>query len=120
MNRHVYEELREFVRGVGRIAVVKAPPGSGKSYNLLEALDGALTQGKRIAIVAQTNNQIDDLCERFCKRFPEDGIVRFSGESYERPDTLPDNVSILGQLQNWGLLKLKTNTTFSLLTKRGK
>lgn len=95
MNRHVYEELREFVRGVGRIAVVKAPPGSGKSYNLLEALDGALTQGKRIAIVAQTNNQIDDLCERFCKRFPEDGIVRFSGESYERPDTLPDNVSIV-------------------------
>jgi hypothetical protein len=95
MNRPIYEELKEFVRGSGRIAVVKAPPGSGKSFNLLEALEGALAQGKRIAIAAQTNNQVDDLCGRFCERFPKDAIVRFSGESYERPSTLSKNVSIV-------------------------
>ncbi|MSZ61444.1 MAG: hypothetical protein F2650_08770, partial [Actinobacteria bacterium] len=50
MSTPVYMELQQFIRGTGRIAVVKAPPGSGKSYNLLEALDGALADGKRIAI----------------------------------------------------------------------
>ena len=95
MNKPIFEELQAFVRGTGRIAVVKAPPGSGKSYNLLEALDRALADGKRIAIAAQTNNQVDDLCNRFCMRFPKDDIYRFSSDSYERPSTLADNVSII-------------------------
>ena len=92
MSTPVFMELQQFIRGSGRIAVVKAPPGSGKSYNLLEALDGAIADGKRIAIAAQTNNQVDDLCNRFCARFPDDEIVRFSSETYERPTDLPDNV----------------------------
>jgi hypothetical protein len=95
MSTPIYKELQKFIRGTGRIAVVKAPPGSGKSYNLLEALDGAIADGKRIAIAAQTNNQVDDLCDRFCARFPEEQIVRFSSETYERPSDLPDNVQII-------------------------
>lgn len=95
MSTPIYEELQKFIRGTGRIAVVKAPPGSGKSYNLLEALDGAIADGKRIAIAAQTNNQVDDLCDRFCARFPDDEIVRFSSETYERPSHLSDNVQIV-------------------------
>ena len=95
MSTPIYKELQKFIRGTGRIAVVKAPPGSGKSYNLLEALDGAIADGKRIAIAAQTNNQVDDLCDRFCARFPDDEIVRFSSETYERPSDLADNVSIV-------------------------
>ena len=95
MSKPIYEELQQFVRESGRIAVVKAPPGSGKSYNLLEALDGAIAGGKRIAIAAQTNNQVDDLCNRFCVRFPNDEIVRFSSESYEAPSDLSDNVSVI-------------------------
>ena len=95
MSTPVYKELQKFIRGNGRIAVVKAPPGSGKSYNLLEALDGAVADGKRIAIAAQTNNQVDDLCERFCARFPDGEIVRFSSETYERPSDLPANVNIV-------------------------
>jgi len=94
MSTPIYTNLQTFVRGTGRICVVKAPPGSGKSFNLLEALDGAVHDNLRIAIAAQTNNQVDDLCNRFCKRFPKDEIIRFSSESYERPSTLEANVTI--------------------------
>lgn len=66
MSTPIYTNLQTFVRGTGRICVVKAPPGSGKSFNLLEALDGAVHDNLRIAIAAQTNNQVDDLCNRFC------------------------------------------------------
>jgi superfamily II DNA or RNA helicase len=34
----VVTALRSFVVGSGAIAVVKAPPGSGKTYTLVEAL----------------------------------------------------------------------------------
>lgn len=91
----VYKELRAFMKGNDRICVVKAPPGSGKSYNLLEALEEALKSERRIAIAAQTNNQVDDLCQRFCERFPKATIVRFSSSSYEKPGHLSDHVEIV-------------------------
>jgi hypothetical protein len=34
MSTPIYTELQKFIRGTGRIAVVKAPPGSGKSYTM--------------------------------------------------------------------------------------
>ena len=116
MNKPIFEELQAFVRGTGRIAVVKAPPGSGKSYNLLEALDRALADGKRIAIAAQTNNQVDDLCNRFCVRFPQDDIYRFSSDSYERPITLADNVSIVNKRD---LLPLGPSVMIATVAKLG-
>lgn len=95
MNRPVYERLREFLRSEERLCVVKAPPGSGKSYNLLEALDAAVEDDYRIAIAAQTNNQVDDLCKRFCDRYPGEIVIRFSGATYQRPDDLPREVHVI-------------------------
>ncbi|MFM9084035.1 MAG: AAA family ATPase [Actinomycetota bacterium] len=95
MNRPIYELLREFLRSHERLCVVKAPPGSGKSHNLLEALDAAVEEGYRIAIAAQTYNQVDDLCRKFCKRYPGQVIVRFSGATYQRPGDLPADVQII-------------------------
>lgn len=91
----MYEKLQAFIRGDGRLCVVKAPPGSGKSFNLLESLQAALDDGLRIAIAAQTNNQVDDLCQRFCERFPHENIVRFSSGSYEKPVAMSDHVVII-------------------------
>ncbi len=95
MSGGVYKELRTFIKGGDHICVVKAPPGSGKSYNLLEALEEALKSERRIAIAAQTNNQVDDLCERFCDRFPKASIIRFSSASYEKPGDMSDRVNIV-------------------------
>jgi len=93
--RPVYETLRSFLRGRDRMCVVKAPPGSGKSYNLLEALDRAVEEGYRVAIVAQTNNQVDDLCQRFVERYPGNGVIRFSSASYQRPVGLHPMISVV-------------------------
>lgn len=91
----VHERLRAFIRGDQRLCVVKAPPGSGKSYNLLESLESAVADGYRIAIAAQTNNQVDDLCIRFAGRFGSDTIHRFSSAMYEPPESFPPNVDIV-------------------------
>lgn len=45
-------------------AVVKAPPGSGKTLLLGEVVSRLVKAGKRIAVATQTNAQADDLCRR--------------------------------------------------------
>lgn len=94
MNRPIYKELQNFIAESGFLCVVKAPPGSGKSYNLLESLEDAIGV-KRIAIAAQTNNQVDDLCKRFCERYPDEKIFRFSSRSYAGSEDFPECVKII-------------------------
>lgn len=45
-----------------RVAVVKAPPGSGKTFMLLRVISTLVEKGWRVAIATQTNTQSDDLC----------------------------------------------------------
>jgi hypothetical protein len=94
MQLPVFQELRKFIAGEGLCCVVKAPPGSGKSFNLLESLEDAIESGKRIAIAAQTNNQVDDLCVRFCDRYPETEIYRFSSDGYSPSEKFSSGVVV--------------------------
>ncbi len=95
MTSPIYEQIAQFIRGSNRFCVVKAPPGSGKSFHLLESLDEALNEGRRIAIAAQTNNQVNDLCIRFGMRYPSQSVIRFSSKSFNEPDNFPDNVTVV-------------------------
>ena len=95
MNQPIFKELRRFIASDKLCCVVKAPPGSGKSYNLIESLEDAIESGKRIASAAQTNNQVDDLCINFCKRFPENEIYRFSSKFYTPASNFSPNVVVV-------------------------
>lgn len=95
MNQPVFEQLRDFIASDGLCCVVKAPPGSGKSYNLLESLESAIQNGARIAIAAQTNNQVDDLCVRFCERYPDNEIHRFSSKFYTAAPNFSSGVVVV-------------------------
>ena len=95
MSQPVFQELRKFIAGDGLCCVVKAPPGSGKSYNLLESLEDAIEEGRKIAIAAQTNNQVDDLCIRFSERYPDNLIYRFSSKFYTPPANFSPSVIVV-------------------------
>jgi hypothetical protein len=95
MSRPVHEQIADFIDGESLLCVVKAPPGSGKTYNLLEAIENGVRKGLRIAIAAQTNNQVDDVCTRFALRYPNSLVHRFSSTAYQAPADLPDNVEIV-------------------------
>ena len=49
------QALLKYVREEGRLAVVKAPPGSGKTYLLMQAVRTASKERQRIAIPASGN-----------------------------------------------------------------
>lgn len=68
----LHKQLVSYVVDGGRIAVVKAPPGSGKTYLLMKAVQAA--RKMRVAIATQTRSQADDICRRLLQDF---GITPF-------------------------------------------
>ena len=74
--------LRDFADLDGPGLVVDAPPGAGKSTLVVAAALDFAARGEPCIIVAQTNNQIDDLIERLAAESPAVGLGRLSGSEY--------------------------------------
>lgn len=92
-----YEHLRaglvaHFTSG-GRLAVVKAPPGSGKTFMLIEVLSSLVAAGKRIAVAAQTNSQADDICHRLARDHVEVPTTRFATKGNRQSAAFPSAVT---------------------------
>lgn len=83
--------IDHFLSG-GRLAVVKAPPGSGKTHTLVEVLAALTDQKMRVAVAAQTNNQADDICARLVTAHPAIPVVRFGSGGSSGSDELPSSV----------------------------
>lgn len=84
--------LRQHLSRGDRLCVIKAPPGSGKTYTLLEALGQAVDDDARVAVAAQTNAQCDDICERYVRRYPAEQIWRFAATASPIPDELDPRI----------------------------
>ena len=75
--------LRDLRVGDHRGVVVDSPPGAGKSTLVVRAAGELAAAGSPLMIVAQTNEQVDDLIERLGTRFPEVRVGRLSAVDYE-------------------------------------
>lgn len=87
------KELTTFISDGGKLAVVKAPPGSGKTHTLIEVLSTLAAEGLRISVAAQTNSQADDICLRWAKDHPEIHVARFSSKELRAPGDFPASVA---------------------------
>jgi hypothetical protein len=76
--RAVLAALLEHVERRGPLLVLKAPPGSGKTYVMLRAVALAAHRRQRVAVATQTNAQADDLCRRLAQDFPRIAVVRYA------------------------------------------
>lgn len=90
--RAVEQALRDLIRSGGRLAIVQAPPGSGKTHTLIHAVAFARQQRLRVAVAPQTNAQADDICRRLTAADPSIRIWRFLASGAE-PVALGDRVS---------------------------
>jgi hypothetical protein len=86
------KDLAEFVQSGGRLAVVKAPPGSGKTHTLIEVLSALADGGMQIAVAAQTNSQADDVCQRWANGHPEVRVARFASSGVSAASDFPASV----------------------------
>jgi len=85
-------DLTAYLADGGRLAVMKAPPGSGKTHLLITVIRGLVKDGLRVAVAAQTNAQADDICRRSVERDASLLTVRFAAKGHEPPDDMPASV----------------------------
>jgi hypothetical protein len=83
--------LRDLRVGDHRGVVVDSPPGAGKSTLVVRAAGELAAAGLPLMIVAQTNEQVDDLIERLGARSPEVRVGRLSAVDYEPSDRVRDH-----------------------------
>jgi AAA domain len=74
--------LADFADPAHRGVVVDSPPGAGKSTLVVRAAGELAASGEPLMIVAQTNEQVDDLIARLALAFPELPIGRLSAVDY--------------------------------------
>ncbi|MEU1237640.1 AAA family ATPase [Micromonospora aurantiaca] len=74
--------LRDLRDGTHRGVVVDSPPGAGKSTLVVRAAVETAATGDPLMIVAQTNEQVDDLIDRLGRTAPELRVGRLSATDY--------------------------------------
>jgi hypothetical protein len=74
----ILADLADADRGV----VVDSPPGAGKSTLVVRAAAELAGAGERVMVIAQTNEQVDDLTERLASTRPDLRIGRISAHEY--------------------------------------
>jgi hypothetical protein len=80
--RAVADVLADLGAGDHRGVVVDSPPGAGKSSLVVRAAAELADAGERVMIVAQTNEQVDDLTGRLADERPAMSIARLSAQDY--------------------------------------
>ncbi|HEX4791749.1 MAG TPA: AAA domain-containing protein [Actinospica sp.] len=71
-----------------RGVIVDSPPGAGKSTLVVELSGRLAATGERVMIVAQTNEQVDDLVARLAAAHPDVVLGRLTAGDYEVPERL--------------------------------
>ncbi|WP_240487357.1 AAA family ATPase [Actinomadura flavalba] len=99
--------------------VVDSPPGAGKSTLVVRATAHLAAAGERTMIVAQTNEQVDDLIERIAARHPDVTVGRLSAAGYApservraapsvkvagKADDLADRAVVIATAAKWATL----------------
>ncbi|MFC5182390.1 AAA family ATPase [Actinomadura harenae] len=92
-NRVVEAVLADLARD-HRGVVVDSPPGAGKSTLVVRAAAHLARAGERLMIVAQTNEQVDDLIDRIATDHPDLTIGRLSAAGYLASDRVTAHASV--------------------------
>jgi len=71
-----------------RGVIVDSPPGAGKSTLVVELSGRLAATGERVMIVAQTNEQVDDLVLKLAQKHPRLVLGRLTAGDYEVPERL--------------------------------
>ncbi|MGC9670618.1 AAA family ATPase [Planosporangium sp. 12N6] len=115
--------LEDLTSGLHRGVVVDSPPGAGKSTLVVRATRAMVESGQLpLMIVAQTNEQVDDLIDRLAGEIPAGVTIgRLSAQSYVPPQRVlaHQNVAIGSKVADLGpaLIVIGTAAKWAMLSE---
>ncbi|WBB47441.1 AAA family ATPase [Verrucosispora sp. WMMA2044] len=86
--RVVRAVLADLHSGEHRGVVVDSPPGAGKSSLVVHAAIELARVGEPLIVIAQTNEQVDDLIDRLAQQAPDLHIGRLSANDYSATERI--------------------------------
>jgi len=92
---------RDLVGGAHRGVIVDSPPGAGKSTLVVALALRLAATGQPVMIVAQTNEQVDDLVDRLAEAVARDSDARSSSAGFSRAGS-PGRAVAIGRLSASG------------------
>ncbi|HEX6498734.1 MAG TPA: AAA family ATPase [Micromonosporaceae bacterium] len=90
----VVEAILADLAGQHRGVVVDSPPGAGKSTLVVRAAATLAATGLPLIVVAQTNEQVDDLIDRLAGFAPKLAIGRLSAQDYRPAERVARHGSV--------------------------
>lgn len=88
------------------LALIHGPPGTGKTYTLIELILQFLAKGKRVLVCGPSNISVDNIVERLSATSPKTGVVRVGHPARLLPSVLGRSLEVLSEgSEQRGLVK---------------
>ncbi|CAL9292578.1 AAA family ATPase [Streptomyces sp. SudanB52_2052] len=95
-DRAVAGILSSLDTATGRGVVVDSPPGAGKSTLVKRATGHLTAAGHQLMIVAQTNEQVDDLVDNIAREYPALALGRLHASTFTLPERVRQHANVAG------------------------
>jgi AAA domain len=118
----ITDVLADMARSGQRGVIVDSPPGAGKTTLVVRSAAELAVGGESCIIVAQTNNQVDDLTTRLAARHPGLLLGRLSATDYTAPAALRalPNVTVGTRIDDLGTVQVVLATAAKWATVKDR
>jgi DNA polymerase alpha-associated DNA helicase A len=89
------QEAIRFALASPEVALIHGPPGTGKTYTLIELILQLLKQGQRVLVCGPSNISVDNIVERLALTSPSTPIVRLGHPARLLPGVLNHSLEVL-------------------------
>ena len=89
------KEAVKFALSMPEVALIHGPPGTGKTYTLIELILQFLRQGLRVLVCGPSNISVDNIVERLSATSPATPIVRLGHPARLLPGVLNHSLEVL-------------------------
>ncbi|RMZ89049.1 hypothetical protein DV736_g3721, partial [Chaetothyriales sp. CBS 134916] len=89
------KEAIRFALAAHHLALIHGPPGTGKTYTLIELILQFLRQGQRVLVCGPSNISVDNIVERLVLTSPQTEIVRLGHPARLLPAVLNHSLEVL-------------------------
>ncbi|KAH3678494.1 hypothetical protein WICMUC_001511 [Wickerhamomyces mucosus] len=86
------------------ISIIHGPPGTGKTYTIIEIIQQLVSKGERILVCGPSNISIDTILERLNGKIPNDQLLRIGHPARLLQSNLKHSLDIVSNYSDEGQL----------------